>query len=291
MTSDNRLALTIEHELPGRLRLRLSNALRQPERVRRLVDEHAGVAEVQYSAISRSMLVRYDPRSISTEEIIIRVATGLSLEHQNADVRVLTQPPVRELTDSAFYSGIVLLAALALRAMGQYATGRATLEGAAGITTAGAALYHGLVDYRLRGNIDPEVLTVTYLLIALLRGNVLPAATLTWVSTFGRHLVRLPARGIVIRPVETGLHGKSPYLEVLIAPDPTPPDKMTFFGVLPTMALQAMTGAASGRHESLIDEVRQIAATHNQVLEGVSDFRRGIRLRIRDTIEALPEPL
>ncbi len=217
-----------------------------------------------------------------------RTASPTRRDNANADVRVLTQPPVRELTDSAFYSGIVLFAALALRAVGQYATGRGTLEGIAGLTTAGAALYHGLVDYRLRGNIDPEVLTVTYLLIALVRGNALPAATLTWVSTFGRHLVRMPPRGIVVRPAETGLGGRSPYLEVLIAPDPTPPDKMTFFGMIPTMALQAMTGEP-GRHDSFIHDIRQIAATHNQVLEGVSDFRRGIRLRIRDTLNALPE--
>ncbi len=61
MNSDHRLHLTIEHELPGRLRLRLSHPLRQPERVRRLVAEHAGVGEVQYTAVSRSMLVRSDP--------------------------------------------------------------------------------------------------------------------------------------------------------------------------------------------------------------------------------------
>jgi len=289
MNGDRRLAVTIEHELPGRLRLRLSHALRRPERVNRLVAEHAGVGEMQYTAISRSMLVRYDPEHITTEEIVIRIATGLSLEQNNADVRVLTQPPVRELTDSAFYSGLALLAALALRAMGQYATGRGPFEGIAGLTTAAAALYHGYVDYRLRGNIDPEVLTVTYLLIALLRGNTLPAAALTWVSTFGRHLVRLPARGIVVRPAEVGPHGGSPHLEVLIAPDPTPPDKMTFFGFLPTMALHAMTGAAPVRHDSFLDDIREIAATHNQVLEGVSDFRRGIRLRIRDAINVFPE--
>ena len=87
--------------------------------MRRLVAEHAGVGEVQYTAVSRSVLVRYDPKHISTEEIVIRIATGLSLEHDNAGIRVLTRPPTRELTDSAFYSGVVLLAALALRVMGR----------------------------------------------------------------------------------------------------------------------------------------------------------------------------
>ena len=118
MNGDQQPAVTIEHELPGRLRIRLSHALRQPERVRRLVAEHAGVGEVQYTAVSRSMLVRYDPKHISTEEIVIRIATGLSLEQDNAGIRVLTRPPTRELTDSAFYSGIALLAALALRVIG-----------------------------------------------------------------------------------------------------------------------------------------------------------------------------
>jgi len=281
-------AVTIEHELPGRLRIRLSHALRQPERMRRLVVEHAGVGEVQYTAVSRSVLVRYDPQHISTEEIVIRIATGLSLERDNAGIRVLTRPQMRELTDSAFYSGVALLAALALRVMGQYTTASVALEWIAGLTTAGATLHHGWVDYRLRGNFDPEVLTVTYLLTALLRGNALPAATFTWVSTFGRHLVRLPARGIVVRPAQTGRHG-TPRFEVVVAPDPTPPDKMTFFGIIPTMLFHAITGKALGQHVSLIEDIRRVAKMHDQVLEGVSDFRRGIPLRVRGATNGFAE--
>jgi len=273
--------VTIEHELSGRLRMRLSHALLQPERARRLVAEHAGVDEVQYTPVSRSMLVRYDPRHISSEEIVIRIATALSLEQDNASIRVLARPPTRELTDSAFYSGIVLLAALALRISGQYTIASVALQRIAGLSTAGAVLYHGWVDYRLRGNIDPEVLTVTYLLTALLRGNALPAATFTWISTFGRHLIRLPARGIVVRPEQTGHHGNAPRFEVVVAPDPAPPDKMTFFGLIPAMLFQAIAGKTPGLHASLIEDIRRVAKMHDQVLEGVSDFRRGIPLRVR----------
>ena len=60
--------------------------------MRRLVEEHAGVGEVRYTAISRSVLVRYDSNHISPEEIVIRIATGLSLEHDNAGIRVLRRP-------------------------------------------------------------------------------------------------------------------------------------------------------------------------------------------------------
>ena len=289
MNGDVQPTVTIEHELAGRLRMRLSHELRQPERVRRLVTEHAGVAEVQYTAISHSVLVRYDSRHISGEEIIIRIATGLSLEHDNAAIRVLARPPTREMTDSAFYSGIALLVALAFRLMGQYTAASAAMQRIAGLTTAGATLYHGWVDYRLRGNFDPEVLTVTYLLTALLRGNALPAAAFTWISTFGRHLVRLPARAIIVRPAATGRQGASARFEVVVAPDPAPPDKMTVFGFIPALLFQAITGRAPVQHVSLIEDIRRVAKMHDQVLEGVSEFRRGIPVRVRGMAAGLVE--
>jgi hypothetical protein len=289
VNGDQQPSVTIEHELPGRLRMRLSHALRQPERVQRLVTEHTGVGETQYTAVSRSMLVRYDPSHISAEEIVIRIATGLSLEQDNASIRVLARPPMRELTDSAFYSGIALLAALALRVLGEYTAASVVVQRIAGGSTAAAVLYHGWVDYSLRGNFDPEVLTVTYLLTALLRGGALPAAAFTWVSTFGRHLIRLPARGIVVRPAEISRRGASPRFEVVIDPDPAPPDKMTFFGFIPTMLFQALTGRAPVQHASLIEDIRRVAKMHDQVLEGVSDFRRGIPLRVRGVTTGFEE--
>jgi hypothetical protein len=280
MNGDQQPAVTIEHELPGRLRLRLSHALRQPERMRRLVEEHAGVGEVRYTAISRSVLVRYEPKHISIEEIVIRIATGLSLEHDNIGIRVLRHPPTREMTDSAFYSGVVLIAALALRVVGQNQAATTAFDRIAGLTTAGAALHHGWVEYRLRGNFDPEVLSVTYLLTAMLGGNALPAAIFTWISTFGRHLVRLPSPGVEVRPTQIGRYGASPRFEVVVAPERTPPDKMTFFGMIPTMLFQAITGRTVGQH-SMIEDIRRVAEMHDQVLEGVSGFQRGIPLRIR----------
>ena len=280
----------IEHELPGRLRMRLSHALKQPERMQRLVAEHAGVGEVQYTAITHSVLVRYNPEHISTEEIVVRIATGLSLEHDNCGIRVLTRPPTRELTDAAFYSGVALLVASALRLTRRRKASKAILDQIAGLTTAGAALHHGWLDYRARGNFDPEVLTVTYLLTALVRGNSLPSAIFTWISTFGRHLVQLPPPGVEVRPAQIGGEGTPPRFEVVVAPDPTPPNKMTLFGIIPTMAFRAITGRVLGKHVRLIEDIQHVAQTHNQVLEGVSGFQRGIPLRIRGTTASFAKP-
>jgi hypothetical protein len=153
------------------------------------------------------------------------------------------------------------------------------MDWVASLTTAGAALDHGWREYRRRGNFDPEVLAVTYLLTALLRGNPLPAAIGTWLMTFARHLVQPPPPSVEVRPVEVGAGGEGPRFEVVVTPDlPTPEDR-PFLGVLATRLVTALTGASPGG--SLLEEIRRVSNQHDQVLEAVSDFQQGIPLRIR----------
>ena len=123
MNGEQQPTVTIEHELPGRLRLRLSHALRQPERVRRLVAEHAGVdgGAVHGCQPLRAGALRSEAH-LDAKRSSFASPPGCRWSSDNAGIRVLTRPPTRELTDSAFYSGIVLLAALALRVLGQYTT-------------------------------------------------------------------------------------------------------------------------------------------------------------------------
>jgi hypothetical protein len=124
---------------------------------------------------------------------------------------------------------------------------------------------------------------VTYLLAALLRGNALPAAVFTWIATFGRHLMRLPAAGVEVRPSEIGRKGNQRQVEVVVAPDRAPQDKMAFFGLIPAMVMNALTGTGPGPHGSLLDDIKRVAQVHNQVLEGIGGFAQGIPLRIRYT--------
>jgi len=273
-------SVTIEHELPGRLRARLSHAVRDLPQLRRMLLGHRGVAQVQYTALSASLLVRYDPAEVSAEEIVVRVAIALSLE-QDVAVRVFSRPRAREMTDTGFYAAVGLLAALAARVLRPYRVLVPALDWLASLTTAGAVLEHGWLEYHRQGNFDPEVLMVTYLLTALLRGNALPAALFTWVATFGRHLARLPAPGVEIRPSEIARKGRQRQVEVVVAPDRAPPDKMAFFGLIPTLVMNALTGTGATAHASLIDDIKRVAQVHNEVLEGSGGFAQGIPLRIR----------
>jgi hypothetical protein len=173
------------------------------------------------------------------------------------------------------------MVALRARALRPSRFSGAVLDWLAGLATAGAVLEHGWQEYRRQGNFDPEVLTVTYLLTALLRGNVLSAALFTWITTFGRHLTRLPGPGVEVRPIEIGREGGVPQVEMVVAPDRTPPDKMTFFGMLPTLAFNTVRRTSPGQHSILLDDIQRVAKLHDQVLEGVEGFQPGIPLRIR----------
>jgi hypothetical protein len=175
------------------------------------------------------------------------------------------------------------MAALAARVLRPYRVFIPAVDWVASLATAGAVLEHGWLEYRRRGNFDPEVLMVTYLFTALLRGNALPAAVFTWIATFGRHLARLPAPGVEVRPSEIGRKGNQRQVEVVIAPERATQSKMAFFGLIPTLAMNALTGTGAASHANLIDDIKRVAQMHNQVLEGIGGFAQGIPLRIRYT--------
>jgi len=279
MSPPERPSVTIEHALPGRLRVSLSHRVREPARMRRLLTDHAGVGEVRYTPVTHSFLVRYDPAAIAAEELVVRVAIGVALEHEARAVRILARPHPAALTGSAYYAGLALLAALGLRLAPGSPARRGAMDWVASLTTAGAALEHGWREYRRQGNFDPEVLAVTYLVTALLRGNPLPAAIGTWLMTFARHLVQPPPPSVEVRPVEVGGDGEAPRFEVVVTPDRTTSDERPFLGTLATLLVNALTGASPGG--SLLEDIRRVSNQHNQVLEAVSEFREGIPLQIR----------
>jgi hypothetical protein len=274
--------ITIVHELPGRVRFRLSLPLRRADRVEASVMEHVGMESVTYTPATRSVLIRHDPEAVTLEEIAIRVAMSVSLEHDASPVRILDRPERREMSDSAFYSGLLVAAAVSQRILRWNRDAAGFLDWAAALSTAGASMQHGWDEVRREGNFDPEVLSVVYLFTALIQGNVLPATIFTWVTTFGRHLVAPPSSGVELRPVEvTGDPTGAPHYELVVANDRKADDKMTLFGLIPTVLMTALTGGRPGGRGNLLHEIRRVSSLHGEVLEGLGDLRHGIPLRIR----------
>ncbi len=279
---ENLPAVTVVHALRGRIRMLLSRELRDEQRMISAMMEHEGMLSIRYTPITRSVVVRYDPGEVQQEEIILRVAFFLSLDHDAVPVRVLAEPERQDLTDSSIYSAILLLSALASRLV--VGKGRAVLpfDRVAGAGTALAILIHGWKEMRERGYFDPEVLSLGYLLTSFTQNNFLRSSLFTWILTFGRHLVNLPEVGVTVKPLEIGNKKGSEFqYELLIEPDTEMPDSTRILSALQSLLKYVITGGAPPGRRTLMEEIREVSRVHGEVLEGLGKIKGGIPIQIR----------
>ncbi len=273
--------VTVVHELSGRLRIRLSHSPQNDKKMIKAVQDHEGIDSITFTPVTKSLLVLFDPGKVSREELLIRIGLYLALDYGTEGVYLYSQPLYQEMSDSAFYSGLSLAVALLGRFFSRSAKGTSLTEWMAGGGTALAVLEHGWSEVKQHGNFDPEVLSVVYLLIAMIRGNFLPAAIFTWISAFGRHLIKIPSKGVELRPVLTsdGTQNDKEY-EVEISTIQDPDDKMLFFGMVPALLKFAFTGEGHMTGKNLIHQMQRVSELHGKVLEGLGKFRDGIPLKI-----------
>jgi len=245
------------------------------------VGRHKGIDSVEFNRMSRSMLVTFNPLEVSQAEIVVRAACSLSLDRDRVPVRILARAETRDLNDSAFYSGLALLVALAARPVVRNATTHLYLNWSAGLVTAGAVLSHGWQDMRLKGYFDPEVLSVVYLVAAMLRGRFLSPALVTWLTTFGRHLFKPTARGVEIRVTRNPSgSGADERFSVIVSPDRHDTSVTKFLRFIPAFVQYAVIGGAGITESGLLGAIRDSAGVHRQVLDGLGDMNYGIPIRI-----------
>jgi hypothetical protein len=274
--------ITVVHQLPGRIRLRLSHDLKDADLVGRRVCRHAGIHSFKYTALTRSVVVNFDLFEVSAHEIIVRLACSLALEHGGASIRVLAAPEVGELSDSAVYSAILLAVAGIARVTRPPAGISPVFDWAAGISVAGAVLLHGWDELRRQGYVDPEVVSVVYLLGSLIRGQALPGAVVVWLTTFGRHLVKPPLRGVELRmiqpvgrprPLDEGC-------EIIAGPDRTEAPGIRALRFLPELIRYALGGGAGRADQGMLGQINRLARLHDSVLEGLGESKFGIPIRV-----------
>lgn len=270
--------ITVLHELPGRLRVRLSLPPLKPASMEDSVREHSGIDLIQYTPVTKTVLIQFDHNKVSGQEIIIRIGVFLSLENNNIPVHVFSHPPREEMSDFAYYSAILLALGFVSKYILKSQSYQMVTEWAAGVGTGYAVLDHGWSEIQESGVFHPEVLSLSYLLISMIRGNFLPAAAFTWITTFGRHLVRLPEAGVELQPVPSQ-EDNSQY-EVKITPVRYEPNKAAALSLLPAALKYAVTGDAGSLQGNLLDEMRNVARSHENLLDSLGKFKEGIPINI-----------
>ncbi len=263
------LRITILHELPGRLRVRLSQPLPRPDSLSRLLRSHAGIEPAYYSAVTGTLLLHFDHTQIRREELLIRTALAFSLQCGNGPVRIETSRNNETLSPAVAISGLSLLVAATGGLIGLPPATRRRLEPLAATATAWAVATHAVQEFSQQRRYDPEVLSIAYLAVSMLRGNALRAAVLTWFTAFGRHLLETAAQAVEIRP-QPDAAGVS--VSAVAAPY-----WQTWLRLLP--ALLKMLAGAAGPGDDLIARVQDVSRLHDQVLDALGPWKDGIAIQ------------
>jgi hypothetical protein len=276
------ITIRVMHSLPGRVRLRLSLSPVSADDMIKTVKDHPGISEITFNGYSKSVLLKYDPDETSQEELIIRVAVFISLEHDLQPVRVYSDTKMLEMSESAFVSGFLILISLVSRIIPQTAAFRNLLDWIAGLGTAYSIFDHGYDEFKERGNFDPEVLSVIYLLTSFSQGKFLPSTLFTWIATFGRHLIRYTSKNVEIQPQPLpGSSKTTPQYEIVITPINRLPGRKMLFNFLPMLIMNAAMDNRKSIEGTLMDEMRKVSRDHGEVLEGFGKFKNGIPIRMQ----------
>jgi hypothetical protein len=276
------LSVTLVHQLAGRLRVKLSRSPRDRERFIDGLVSHEGFLDISFNPISHSLLITYEGDHLTTQEILLRTAIALSMEYDFQPVQVKVGTDIEVMTDAAMMAGLLLLSAGAVK-MSVGAKNTLWLNRAAGIGVAAAVLEHGWREARDQGYIHPEVLSIGYLVASLFRGTILRGAAVTWIASFGRHLLEGPEKCVEVCPLEQE-NSKTGVRTYQVALVPQAARRSTLFqlvqGLLSTIGLSGFAKES----DVLFQELRNVAQAHDQVLEGLDLQQNGIPLTFKQEI-------
>lgn len=269
------LAIDILHSIPGRVRLKFVPEPADAEKLRFQVMEHEGIESLSYSPVTRTALIRFEDMVVEVQEILIRTAVAFSLQHDLRPVKLSQPTPNEFITPKGLIAGATILSTGLL---GLFT--RSTLLGMAmnwlsAITTTAAVLEHAGFDYRKKGNVDPEVLSLVFLANSVLNNkNLLLPSALTWVTTFGRHFSKNEGEGVRLEIKKNISGDKAGNYDLNVSKLSS---RSSFADLLNVFAENLLT-SQGGFDNTIFEKSKDLLKMHNKNLEGIGDKIKGIVL-------------
>jgi hypothetical protein len=276
------LEIVMAHNLPERVRLRLSQPLKDPHNTIRNIEVHAGVKHIIYTAMTQNILVTFDRRLITLEEIIIRVALVFSAEHDLAPTTIKGSQPQTSLSELSFLSGITLIAGHLSRLLSSRSKTSYVVQLLSGLGTSIAVLEHTYSDLKQTGKFHPEVLSVGYLIASFIRGNPLRGATIAWIMTFARHLLEEPAKELKIEAeaIDPDCDQNQCEFEATIYNQQPSTAPSSLFARIPSFLIGLYSDMNLKIEDRIFREIWKLSDDRGNVLEGIENNSKGIRLHI-----------
>lgn len=278
------LKITIQHSLPGRLRLKLSKPPFNWEKNNMNIKKHEGINSVYFSHITKTILIYFDTSVITKEEIILRASLALSVEYNMEPVTIEKGIESVGLDGFVYLSGLSIITTAILHGftpmnMGRIVGLKADLSHFTGLLTAFAIINHGRKEIKRSGVFDPEVLSILYLIPSLVRKNVLVASGITWLATFGRHFLFNVEESLVLRAVKVNSEAKEPTYDVAITSDKNSIELKNIVKTIPIIIADGLLGFGIGKAK-MLQSMKKISSSHNFQLEGLEGTNSRILIKI-----------
>jgi hypothetical protein len=260
------LSIHISHNLPGRVRFRFSKPLLEIEKLKLHVMEHEGIQKMNYSDVTRGMLVHFNENVIDLQEILIRTALAFSLENHLKSVYITRKTERQFITSKGIVAGISIVASGLTTLLSPGSPFQKSLDWLSAITTSAAVLEHAGYDYRKKGSVDPEVFSLVFLANrAISGGNLLFPSALTWVATFGRHFSSNEGEGILLEIRKTG--EKDQNYEVNVSKSAAKTGYVDLLNVFAEKFLSSETGFDN----TIFEKSKTLLKSHKTNLEGIGE--------------------
>jgi hypothetical protein len=276
------LQIIVAHTLPGRMRLRLSHPSRNSDKTTQIIKSHPGVLSVVYTAETQNLLIHYEPDRIALEEVILRASLSLSTDYQLNSVMIKASEPKTPLSRLSVYAGISLIVGHLVRFFSNKTMTLNTVQLICGLGTTAAVAEHVFLDLKNKGQFHPEVLSIGYLLTSFLRGNLLKGATIAWIMTFARHIMEPPAKMLKLetKAMDPDCNEHHCEYEATITQEMAAEGPGNLLTRLPKLLLGVYSDMNLTLEDRFFQEIQKLSRDHDEVLEGLENLRRGIRLQV-----------
>lgn len=216
----NNPTIVIIHKIKNRLRLKISHPLRDSEKIITELLKRDCIEDARYNPVIKSVTISYNSNQIAEEEVIMRFISLYSKDYGLIAIRLVYDTKIRKMPPMAYYS----LATIAIGGISRYITIgeniRDFLNWAAVATTIGAIGEHAYNEINEKGYFDPEVVSVMYLANSASKGKFLAPSAITWLTTFGRHIIDMSNNRLMITVREiTNKATEEVYYDLTIVPD------------------------------------------------------------------------
>jgi len=184
-------SITVLHRLPNRIRFQLSESINNIEEFKKTMMEDKLVVLFRYNPLLNTLLIRFDSSKTNYKKIKFNLIVAISKDNYLKAVKFFEKEKDKAVTHLMLESGLLILAAGANKFFNKGSILQARVEKLAAGLTVGAVSIHGVSEIRRNGVFDPEVMSILYLINSILNKNYLASSAVTWIGTFGRHLLNL----------------------------------------------------------------------------------------------------